>query len=93
MHELMRAACPARDHTTVDARVAYRFPDTAGAVLSGLQIALSAQNLFNRRPPLVPVIRTDSPLSIQRTNNCGVPPSAVEIYAIRSPVGDQRGWL
>ncbi|MEP7245169.1 MAG: TonB-dependent receptor [Gammaproteobacteria bacterium] len=39
--------------TTLDMTVAYRIPDGAAGVLSGMRLSLSVQNLFDQDPPFV----------------------------------------
>ncbi len=62
------ALVPVSSYTTVDARIAYRFQESAPPVLRDLQIALAAQNLFNERPPRVAVVRPDFDLGYDPTN-------------------------
>lgn len=67
-NRIASALVPVSAYTTLDARVAYRFQDSAPPLLRGLQIALAGQNLFNERPPRVAVVRTDSELGYDPTN-------------------------
>ena len=56
-----------RSHTTVDARIAYDFGKRAG-LLSGLTLAVSAQNLFNRDPPSTAIVLVDRDMGFDGTN-------------------------
>ena len=42
---------PVSSNTNVDLNVGYRMPDSSGALLQGVTLSLSAQNLFDRDPP------------------------------------------
>lgn len=60
---------PIGSHTTVDARIAYDFGKGARVgLLSGLTVALSAQNLFNRDPPATAIVQTDRDMGFDPTN-------------------------
>ena len=67
-NRIATALVPVSSYTTVDARIAYRFQESAPPVLRNLQVALAAQNLFNERPPRVAVVRTDFDLGYDPTN-------------------------
>ncbi|HYC37295.1 MAG TPA: TonB-dependent receptor [Usitatibacter sp.] len=60
---------PIGSFTTVDARIAYDFGKGARrGFLSGLTVALSAQNLFDKDPPITRVINNDRDIGYDPTN-------------------------
>jgi iron complex outermembrane receptor protein len=50
-------------YTTVDLALHYNFGENAGDILQGVGLTVSAQNVFDAKPPLV--INTSSSASIQ----------------------------
>lgn len=61
-------AATVKSYTTADARVAYRFPKSAGP-LNGLEIGLTANNLFDEKPPYVRPATTNAWPSYDPTNS------------------------
>jgi outer membrane receptor protein involved in Fe transport len=60
---------PISAYTTVDARVAYAFgPRNASGALSGLTVALSAQNILDEDPPRTAVLTSFTDLGFDPTN-------------------------
>jgi len=59
---------PVASNTTVDARVAYSNPPSAGRMWSGFTVSLSAINLFNRNPPATRIIAQVSDFGFDPTN-------------------------
>jgi len=59
------------DYATVDLSLSYAFSDTAGALLRGFSLTVSAQNLFDTLPPLV--INTGATASLKFDSSNGSP--------------------
>ena len=55
-------------YTTVDVRLAYAFSRDGGALTSGLTLAASVQNAFDRDPPRLTVLNPSSDMGFDPTN-------------------------